>query len=398
MNITQTSARIVSHRIFQSNSYRNVRSRIKFGVFLIYNLASLNLSPTAQWAQSATTVAGAADGTNGSSLNLLYHPYGITIVDDETLYIGDRNNNRVVLVQLNSTTAPAVIGQGSTSNMYTLYGPTGTFVTRTSIYIMDTLNFRVQKWSRNLSNPVTVAGILGVNGTSMNMTTLSRSFGVFVDNYANLFVGDYLNNRVMMFPWNSTSGTAGAMVAGTGSSGSGANQLNGPFGLFVTDDGILYIADYNNHRIQKWIIGATSGVTVAGTGAAGSGLSQFNFPNTVVVDLNGYMYIADENNNRVTSWAPGAHIGECIAGCTGNGGAAANQLSAPDAIAFDSTGSMYVSDWRNNRVQKFQILDETRKKLICQLLSKYFLFTLVQNTTTVQNTTIQSTFSTTSKV
>jgi sugar lactone lactonase YvrE len=229
---------------------------------------------------------------------------------------------------------------------------------------MDTLNFRVQKWSRNLSNPVTVAGILGVNGTSTNMTTLSRSFGVFVDNYANLFVGDYLNNRVMMFPWNSTSGTAGAMVAGTGISGSRANQLNGPFGLFVTDDGILYIADYNNHRIQKWVLGARSGVTVAGTAVAGNGLSRLNLPNTVVVDLNGCMYIADENNGRIMRWGPGAFIGECIAGCSGNEGVAANQLRHPSSIAFDSSGSMYVSDFGNNRVQKFQILDEISKKLI----------------------------------
>ncbi len=364
MNITQTSARIFSHRIFQSNIDRNVRSRITFVLFIIYNLASLKLSPTAQWAQKATTVAGAANGASGSSLNLLNRPYGITIVDDNTLYICDAYNNRVVLVQLNSTTATAVIGQGSTSNMYTLYYPTSIFVTRTWIYIMDTWNFRVQKWSRNLSNPVTVAGIFGVYGISTNTRTFYRGFGVFVDNYANLFVGDLDYNRVIMFPWNSTSGTAGAMVAGTGISGSNPDQLSGPYGLFVTDNGVLYIADCNNHRIQKWVLGARSGVTVAGTAVAGNGLSRLNFPNTVVVDLNGCMYIADENNGRIMRWGPGAFIGKCIAGCSGNRGPAANQLSDPVSIAFDSSGSMYVSDWGNNRVQKFQILDEISKKLI----------------------------------
>jgi sugar lactone lactonase YvrE len=364
VNIIQTSARIFSHRMFQSNSYRDVGSRIKFVLFILYNVASLNLSPTAQWAQNAATVAGAADGTGGSSLSLLNLPYGITIVDDNTLYVCDAYNNRVVLVQLNSTTATAVIGQGSTSNMYTLNYPTDIFVTRTMIYITDSLNYRVQKWSRNLSNPVTVAGIFGVKGISTDMTTLSRCFALFVDNYANLFVSDFDNNRVMMFPWNSTSGTGGAMVAGTGISGSGINQLKGPYGLFVTDNGVLYIADYNNHRIQKWVLGGTSGVTVAGTGVAGNGLSQFNGPNTILVDLNGYMYITDEDNGRIMRWEPGAFIGECIAGCSGTPGAAANQLDHPNSIAFDSSGSMYVSDWRNNRVQNFQILDEISKKLI----------------------------------
>ncbi len=331
---------------------------------MLHNLASLNLLPTAQWAQNATTVAGAANGTNGSSLNMLYQPFGATIDDDNTLYIADTSNNRVVLVQSNSTTAIAVIGQGSTSNMYTLNYPTGIFVTQTSIYVLDAWNYRVQKWLRNLSNPVTVAGVKGVNGNSTNNAAFSTSVGLFVDNYANIFVSDYFNNRVIMFPWNSTSGTQSVMVAGTGITGSSASQLISPFGLFVTDNGVLYIADFGNHRIQKWIIGSASGVTVAGTGVAGSGLSQLYWPSAVSLDSNGYMYTLDQGNNRVARWAPGANVSECIAACSGNGGVAPNQLSGGTSIAFDSNGSLYVSEFFNNRVHKFQILNGTSTKLI----------------------------------
>jgi hypothetical protein len=103
----------------------------------------------AEWAQNATTVAGASNGISGSNLNLLYHPYGIDIVDDNTLYISDAANDRVISVQFNSAIATAIIGQDSQSNMFTFNSPTGIFVTRTSIYVMDTYNFRVQKWSRN---------------------------------------------------------------------------------------------------------------------------------------------------------------------------------------------------------------------------------------------------------
>jgi sugar lactone lactonase YvrE len=68
------------------------------------------------------------------------------------------------------------------------------------------------------------------------------------------------------------------MVAGTGVSGNGSNQLNQPRGVFVMDDGTMYIADSFNHRIQKWTIGARSDVTVAGTGSAGRGLSELYYP------------------------------------------------------------------------------------------------------------------------
>jgi sugar lactone lactonase YvrE len=135
---------------------------------------------------------------------------------------------------------------------------------------------------------------------------------------------------------------------GLASKGSNADQLSGLFGLFVTDNGILYITDHDNHRIQKWVLGATSGVTATGTGVVGSRLSQFKRPNSILVDSNECMYIADEGNDRILRWTAGANVGECIAGCSGNVGVDANQLYLPASIAFDSSGSMYVSDLENN--------------------------------------------------
>src|SRR5690242_4550837 len=117
---------------------------------MLHNLASLKLSRTAQWAQDATTVAGAANGKNGSSIDMLSGPFGIYIADDDTLYVADTSNNRVVLIQKNSSKVIAVIGQGTQSDMFTFFRPTDIFVIRTSIYVMDTGNFRVQKWSENL--------------------------------------------------------------------------------------------------------------------------------------------------------------------------------------------------------------------------------------------------------
>jgi sugar lactone lactonase YvrE len=105
-------------------------------------------------------------------------------------------------------------------------------------------------------------------------------------------------------------------------------------------------------------------VTVAGTGTLGTTLSQLYYPSAVLVDLNGYMYIADSDNYRILRWAPGASAGECIVACTGSFGIASNQLNAPRSIAFDSSGSLYVADYENNRVQKFQILNGTSMKSV----------------------------------
>ena len=324
-------------------------------------LAPLNLPSTAQWAQSGVTVAGSSNGISGSSLDGFDSNFGIYCADDDILYIADQNNNRIVLIARNSTTALAVAGGAAYPGMF--YFPTDVIVTRTSVYVMDTSNFRVQKWSRDFVNPVTVAGTSGVRGNSTNMKAFSNSYNLFVDKYDNVYVGDYNNHRVMQFPSNSTEGTNGVMVAGLGIQGSNASQLNGPSGVFVSESGILYIADTNNNRIQKWTIGATSGTTVAGTGQAGRGLSQLYYPYTVIVDLNGSMYITDYGNNRIMRWRPGASVGECIAACSGYWGIALSQLSRPTSITFDSRGFLYVNDQGNNRVQQFEILSGTSMQL-----------------------------------
>ncbi|CAF0856417.1 unnamed protein product [Adineta steineri] len=145
-------------------------------------------------------------------------------------------------------------------------------------------------------------------------------------------------------------------IASTGVAGSLSNQLNSPNGIFVDDNLTLYIAEHQNHRISMWKYGSLSGITVAGTGIAGSSLQQLNEPTDVVVDPYGYMYITEEGNNRIVRWKLGSDSGICIAACTGINGTQMNQLYAPVSIVFDSTGSLYISDYYNYRVQKFQFL------------------------------------------
>ena len=274
------------------------------------------------------------------------------IVDNNTLYIADTGNNRVVVVRPGSTNATAIIGSlGNASNQ--LSSPTDVFVTSTSIYILDTLNYRVQRCSRNGSNGTTVAGITSSAGNSSSTTTFGVSYGIYVDKYGYLYVSDQSNHRVLRFAPGSSSGDNGVVVAGTGSNGSAPWELNAPSKVFVDEIGAMYIADTNNHRVQKWSYGACSGVTVAGTGTSGTGAGQLNFPVAVVIDSNQFMYIADQSNHRIQRWAPGGCSGECLVGCSGTSGSGSNLLSSPQSLAFDNQGALYVSDGGNHRLQRF---------------------------------------------
>jgi len=85
----------------------------------------------------------------------------------------------------------------------------------------------------------------------------------------------------------------------------------------------------------------------------------------------GHLYVADQNNQRIVeltawgdfvkAWGWGVKDGSpelqtCSAesGCLqGKSGSGKGQLNTPQGVAVDSAGGIYVVDWNNNRVQKF---------------------------------------------
>jgi len=78
--------------------------------------------------------------------------------------------------------------------------------------------------------------------------------------------------------------------------------LDTPTGVFVNTTGSVYIADTNNHRIQRWAPGATKGITVAGGHGQGDADNQLNTPTGVFVNATGSVYIADKVNHRIQKY------------------------------------------------------------------------------------------------
>ncbi|CAF3404643.1 unnamed protein product [Rotaria sp. Silwood1] len=183
----------------------------------------------------------------------------------------------------------------------------------------------------------------------------------------------------------------GTTVAGGNGVGDGLNQLDQPFGLFVDENQTVYVADFANHRIVKWIRDATSGQLVAGGngaddhnrnreiyvadnanhrvlrlnfetkkiliaagGSHGNGADQLAFPNGVIVDQLGTVYVADTDNRRIIRWPRGATTGSIIAGGHGPD-SEPDQLDNPTNLSFDIEENLYVVDPSNHRVQKFAI-------------------------------------------
>jgi gliding motility-associated-like protein len=174
--------------------------------------------------------------------------------------------------------------------------------------------------------------------------------GLFVDDNGDIYMSDYINARVM--EWSPATG-AWATVAGGNGPGLDANQLYAPMGIFVDRTGNIYIAN-GDFDVRKWTPGATTGTIVAGGNGYGSNADQLAYATSVYVDCDGNMYIVDAINNRVQRWAPGSSSGVTVAG--GNGaGSAANQLTGPACVWLDGNKNMYITDAGNARVQKWAV-------------------------------------------
>ena len=232
--------------------------------------------------------------------------------------------------------------------MNLLNRPRGLSTTNISLHVADTDNWRVQQLS--------LKGTYAT--TTLNLSGLYQPFYLYVDDHSNIYFSAFRAHQVLHFRPNSTNATR---IIGTGVAGSSNDQLNGPYGVFVTDDQAIFVADASNHRIMKWLLGATSGIRVGGSGISGSDSTQLSHPTQVVVDMNGYMYISDDRNHRIVRWAPNSIFGVCIAACTGARGIASNQLKRPHSLAFDSKGALYVTDYENHRVQRFEKLERVSK-------------------------------------
>ncbi|CAF0932746.1 unnamed protein product [Rotaria sordida] len=301
--------------------------------------SSINIHPNARWQQNGLTVAG--DNRQGNGINQLSNPFGLYVDDDQTIYVADRWNHRVVEWKRGATSGQVVAGgNGEGSGAHQLSEPLDVIVDKQtdSLIICDRSNTRVVRWSRR-------------NRTS-GETIISNIYcvGLAMDENGSLYVVDYRRAEVRLYRRGESQGI---VVAGGNESGNRLDQLSIPQYVFVDRNHSVYVSDWRNHRVMKWMKGAKQGTVVAG-GKEENGLIQLSDPQGVIVDQLGTIYVADDGNDRITRWPKGATKGSVIIGGNGRGGQS-NQLNGPVGLSFDQHGNLYVVDSGNHRVQKFNI-------------------------------------------
>jgi len=265
------------------------------------------------------------------------------IDDDETIYITEKQKNRVIALKLNITNFTVVAGgNGDGEGTHQLSSPNDIIVDKKndSIIICDLGNTRIVRWPRqNPKNGDIIISNIFCNGLAM-------------DDQGYLYVTDWMEKTVRR--WEIGVNNKSTIVAGGNGAGKNFGQFYAPTYIFVDKDYSVYVVDETNHRVMKWMKNATVGIVVAGGNGPGANLTQLYSPSGVFVDHLGNVYVTDTNNHRVMRWINRAKEGSIIVG--GNGpGNEANQLYLPIDLLFDKHGNLYVYDSVNCRIQKFYI-------------------------------------------
>lgn len=155
-------------------------------------------------ASNGTVVAGSTTGTAGTSAASLSSPYGVVLDEANSfLYVADSGNNRIQRFLLNGTSSAVTVagGNGGGSAPNQLRSPIEILRSKLdgSLYIADRYNHRVQKWLRNASSGVTVAG--STNGTSgITSYLMTEAYAISLnENETYLYVTDTNNYRMQRF-------------------------------------------------------------------------------------------------------------------------------------------------------------------------------------------------------
>ncbi len=328
-----------------------------------------------------TTVAGVAGGgfagdggpATQASLN---GPHGIAVDRSGNLYIADYGNNRIRMVTASTGIITTIAGSntigfagdGGPATKATFWFPTGIAVDSSgNVYIADTYNHVIRKISTS-GMISTVAGSNqggygGDNGPATK-AELAAPQGVTLDASGNLYIGDTANQRIRYVNASGIITTiAGTSTTGFGGDGGLATSatFGNPVGVAVDASGAVYVADLNNGRVRRFVVGGditTFAGTVTSVGDGGPSIqSRLDRPTSAAVDFSANLYIADPTANRVRKVTPSGTIttlaGNGQAGYGGdNGPSSAAILNSPNSVAVDSSGNVYIADSGNGRIRR----------------------------------------------
>jgi sugar lactone lactonase YvrE len=288
-----------------------------------------------QWGESGRDT-GQYD--NPTAIALFKDAFGVS-----TLVFADTNNHRIRSYTWNGMFIDKWGEEGEGPGQFRF--PQGVAVnSRGEVVIADSGNHRIQVTAGSADNLRELPGqfrfAFGQRGSGPG--AFENPTAVAVDRNDNIYVADSDNHRIQKFD------PQGRFLSSWGEQGREAGQLDRPLGLAIDPGhGWVYVADTDNARIQKFDL---NGKFLLAWGRSGVKPGELYRPKGMAVDAAGALYVVDSNNHRFQKFdAEGRFLGSF-----GRNGMGDGELWFPFGVALDGEGRLFITDSENGRIQVFR--------------------------------------------
>ncbi len=228
-------------------------------------------------------------GRAGEAPGEFRRPMDIDVDAAGLLYVAELGGNRIQVFTQRGELVRTVRGEETEAGSFdgaagVLASPNG------DVYVADFYNHRVVRFG-----PEGVfRGVLGVPGRALPGRLHYPTDIGWLDGH--IVVADAYNNRIQVFEPEGDRVLRWGGVLGLGLPGSRLGSFRVATGVATDGSGHIYVADFENHRIQ---IFDSDGNLLSAFGRQGTGRGEFERPTDLDVGPDGRIYVVDFGNNRI---------------------------------------------------------------------------------------------------
>ena len=268
-------------------------------------------------------------GKEGSSVGMLYCPWGVAANARDEIAVTDSLNHRIQIFSSDGKYLRSFGRKGNKAGEFK--HPTGiTFHKNGNIFVADQKNHRIQIFSGE-GEYVDMFG-----GYGSHDSQLFEPWGLSVNSDGNIIVADTGNQLIKIF---SPDGEFLMKMGGQGS-------LTVPIHC-VQCDRYLIVSDSREHCVK---IFNCDGNFQYKFGKPGKGDGEFKYPRCLSVNKSGHLMVCDSGNNRIQVF----QLNGKFVGKFGTGGSTLGEFNSPESLAVLSDGRIVVCEENNHRIQMLQ--------------------------------------------
>ena len=247
--------------------------------------------------------------------------WDVAIAPTGEIVIVDDGNNHVIVLD-DKLKLLKLIGQGS-GNSRLVY-PYGIAMTDDVIAVSDWGSHQVKKYSLQ-GEFLSVIGCRGNKNGQFNYP-----MGLAFNNNKLLYVVDWYNHRVQVFQEDDTFAFA------FGSEGNSPGQFQRPVRIAIDPNNNILVTDYDANCIHLFTNNGQFIQTI-----------NNNRPHAITISPTGYLITSHDDDNKIRVWSPTYQLINQF----GIKGSKQGEFYGIAGMAIDSSGTIYVAEHNNKRLQ-----------------------------------------------